>query len=153
MSLLKLGQFLRFNLARNPPLLKGFKHFSSHPDQRDNKVRINVITRHDGELSVVGIVGDLLYSTIDCNAHLMGEFGSCRGNINCGTCIVKLSPEDYEKISDLKTDEEQTLIENILERFPEERYGCSHARLACQVHLNKAMDGIVCKILKPGFSI
>lgn len=67
-----------------------------------------------------------------------GIDGDCGGSCACGTCHVILSEEWFAQLNDIADDEQQ-----MLGMTPE----CSKtSRLACQVPLTEAMDGMVVRL-------
>ncbi|BFM14377.1 2Fe-2S iron-sulfur cluster-binding protein [Maricurvus nonylphenolicus] len=64
-----------------------------------------------------------------------GIDADCGGSCACGTCHVIISPEWAEKI-EAANDTETSMID----MTPEKQ---DHSRLACQVELNEAHDGLV----------
>jgi len=66
-------------------------------------------------------------------------FGACEGTLACSTCHLIFSQEDFDKITDIATDEELDMLDLA--------FGLTDtSRLGCQVCMSKAVDGIVVRV-------
>ncbi len=65
-------------------------------------------------------------------------FGGCGGAGVCGSCHVYISPEYLSKLNDTSFEEQ-----DLLEALPNGKLG---SRLACQVIISDALDGMVVEI-------
>ena len=65
--------------------------------------------------------------------------GACGGCISCATCHVYVHPDWEEKVNELsgeKSDEEEDLLDTVYDVR-------DTSRLACQISLRDALDGLV----------
>ncbi|HKY81176.1 MAG TPA: 2Fe-2S iron-sulfur cluster-binding protein [Sphingobium sp.] len=79
---------------------------------------------------------------VEARAHsVAGIIGECGGCLNCGSCHIHVDPEWIDRLPPA-SDDEWSLIEGLLE--------CSaESRLACQLELDDAMDGLSCTVPGP----
>ncbi|MBF0097732.1 MAG: 2Fe-2S iron-sulfur cluster binding domain-containing protein [Magnetococcales bacterium] len=69
--------------------------------------------------------------------------GACEGSLACSTCHVIVDPEWFDKLPAAVEDEEDLL---------DMAFGLTHtSRLACQIVLNDALDGL--KVTIPEYSV
>ncbi len=64
--------------------------------------------------------------------------GTCEGDMACATCHVVIDPADFAKLPPASADEEDML---------DLAHGATRtSRLACQIVLNAALDGLTARI-------
>ncbi len=103
-------------------------------------VRVNFITAQGGRVTAEANVGDILLEVAQ-NADMPLE-GTCEGQMACSTCHVIIAPEWFDQLSRASEDEEDMLdLAASVART---------SRLACQILLTEALDGIEVRI--PGES-
>jgi ferredoxin len=64
--------------------------------------------------------------------------GTCDGDLACATCHVVVAPEDFERLPPAREEEE-----DLLDLVPA---ASRTSRLACQVRLNAALDGLTVRV-------
>jgi len=119
-------QFIKRNLAQTSVFRSGdLNVVYKFPSGEEIKVKAK-----EGE--------NLLDIAIENDIQIDG-FGACEGTLACSTCHLIFSQEDFDKISDVSTDEELDMLDLA--------FGLTDtSRLGCQVCMNKAMDGIVARV-------
>ena len=101
-------------------------------------IRLNVIDR-EGKKNALDIEeGTTIRDAIEEKLS-PDNYGLCGGNCSCGTCHVYFSPSDFEKLKEVKEDENSTLKESAIELT-------THSRLGCQVELKKEYNNITVTI-------
>jgi ferredoxin, 2Fe-2S len=102
-----------------------------------SEVKLTIIDR-DGETHRVSTeTGGMLMHVLRDNVDL--DIGICGGEISCGTCLVQLNSEFAARIATAGEDEAEML----------DALGAQgNARLACQIVLDDAVDGLQATILQ-----
>ena len=88
----------------------------------------HVIEAHEGQ--------SLMEIAVENN--IPGIIGECGGHCSCATCHVHVEPE-YGAMLDAPSREESGLLEYVPHTSP-------RSRLACQIRINKTIDGITVSI-------
>ena len=102
-----------------------------------SEVKLTVIDRGGETHRVSTETGEVLMHVLRDNIDL--EIGICGGEISCGTCLVQLNSEYTQRIAAAGEDEAEML----------DALGAdSNARLACQIVLDNAADGLRATILQ-----
>ena len=98
-------------------------------------VSVTFVTTDGTEHLAKGKVGDnLLDIIIDQEIDIDG-FGACEGTLACSTCHLIFKKEDFDRIPDEATDEEEDMLDLA--------YGLTEtSRLGCQVCMTKELSGI-----------
>jgi ferredoxin len=103
-------------------------------------VRVQFITATGERVSAEGAVGARLLEV--AQAAGMPLEGTCEGQMACSTCHIVVAPDWFAKLPPASADEEDMLdLAASVART---------SRLACQITLTEALDGITVKI--PGES-
>lgn len=103
-------------------------------------VRVNFITASGERVTAEAKAGDILLEVAQ-NADMPLE-GTCEGQMACSTCHVIIAPEWFVQLPRASEDEEDML---------DLAAGVARtSRLACQIMLDAALDGIEVRI--PGES-
>lgn len=66
---------------------------------------------------------------------VQGIIGDCGGNCACATCHVYVDPDWFDRLGE-KGEAEEMLLEEVFEVRP-------NSRLACQITVTDALDGLV----------
>lgn len=72
------------------------------------------------------------------NHGVPGIDGDCGGVAMCGTCHVLIAENDFFKLGEISSDEEQMLVPT--------PGRTATSRLACQVQINDDLDGLVVRL-------
>jgi len=99
-------------------------------------ISLTVIDRDGGEREIGAATGDVLMHVLRDNISV--EIGICGGEISCGSCLVRLSPDGCQALPAATGDEAELL--DVLDAGP-------HARLGCQVVLDERADGLTVTLL------
>ena len=67
------------------------------------------------------------------------NYGVCGGNCVCGTCLVHVTPSDFDKLKVAEEDETSTLKEAAIKPT-------TYSRLGCQIELKKEHNNITVTI-------
>lgn len=91
----------------------------------------------DGSITdAQGVAGERLLDTAQ-RAGLPLE-GTCDGDMACATCHVVIAAEDFARLTPASSDEEELLdLAHAATR---------HSRLACQIRLTSALDGLSARV-------
>lgn len=101
-----------------------------------SEVKLTIIDRGGETHRVTAETGEVLMHVLRDNVDL--EIGVCGGEISCGTCLVQLDSEYTQRIGAAGEDEAEML----------DALGAGgNARLACQIVLDDAADGLQATIL------
>jgi 2Fe-2S ferredoxin len=68
------------------------------------------------------------------------KYGICDGNCLCGTCHVRVNPDDFEKLK-AKEEGEIDLLKTLDVKIDK------YSRLGCQIKLKKEYDNITISIV------
>ena len=97
---------------------------------------VRFIARDGAVSSVAGNPGDRLLDA--AQAHNQPLEGTCEGQLACATCHVIVDPADFTRLPPASEDEEDMLdLAHNATRT---------SRLACQIHLTDALDGLTVRI-------
>ena len=101
-------------------------------------IRLNVIDR-EGKTTDLDIKeGTTIRDAIE--EKLSPEtYGVCGVNCVCGTCLVHVTPSDFEKLKATEEDEISTLKDAAIKPT-------THSRLGCQIELKKEHNNITVTI-------
>lgn len=98
---------------------------------------INVtFLKADKEFNVQAESGQTLYEVAQANGLPME--GGCNGNLACGQCHVVVDPDWVQKITPA-SEREKDVLDFVFDLE-------ENSRLACQIVLNDALDGIKVRI-------
>ncbi len=101
-----------------------------------SEVKLTIIDRSGETHRITAETGEVLMHVLRDNVDL--EIGICGGEISCGTCLVRLDSAYTERIAAASKDEAEML----------DALGAGdNARLACQIVLVDAEDGLQAKIM------
>lgn len=101
-----------------------------------SEVKLTIIDRTGETHQLDAAAGENLMHVLRDQIDL--NIGTCGGEISCGTCLVRLNPEGADRLSPASEDETEML----------DALGAQdHARLACQIVLDDAADGLHATIL------
>ncbi|NBC35699.1 2Fe-2S iron-sulfur cluster binding domain-containing protein [Novosphingobium sp. FSY-8] len=103
-------------------------------------VRVEFITASGDRVAGEGAVGSRLLEV--AQARGMPLEGTCEGQMACSTCHVIVAPQWFDKLPAASADEEDML--DLAAGV------AATSRLACQITLTQALDGLLVKI--PGES-
>lgn len=95
-------------------------------------------TEHDGTEHVVELTAGSSVMQVAVDNGVPGIDADCGGSCACGTCHVIVGSEWFAKMPDAADDELQ-----LLDMTPER---AETSRLACQVELTEAMDGLAVRL-------
>jgi 2Fe-2S ferredoxin len=99
-------------------------------------VTLTVIDRAGDTRQLIAATGQVLMHVLRDNIDI--NVGICGGEISCGTCLVRLTPEWSATIAAAGEDEQDML----------DALGAGkHARLGCQLILDEAADGMQATLL------
>lgn len=101
-----------------------------------SEVKLNITDREGTTHRLNATAGDNLMHVLRDNVDL--TIGICGGEISCGTCLVRLNAEYADRLPPAGEDETE-----MIEAMGAE----SNARLACQIVLDDATDGLQATIL------
>ncbi|MDX1755439.1 MAG: 2Fe-2S iron-sulfur cluster-binding protein [Marinobacter sp.] len=93
---------------------------------------------HDGTLHDVELEADKSLMQHAVDNLVPGIDADCGGGCACGTCHVIVDDGWYAKTGAINCDEQQ-----MLDMTPE---GAATSRLACQIQVTEAMDGLVVRL-------
>ncbi|KAF6211874.1 hypothetical protein GE061_012390 [Apolygus lucorum] len=102
-----------------------------------NKPEYSVtFVRPDGEkIKAKGKEGDTLLDVVVNHDLDIDGYGACEGTLTCSTCHVILKPDDFAKLPDKPSEEENDMLDLA--------YGLTDtSRLGCQIQLSKQLDGL-----------
>lgn len=97
---------------------------------------ITFITKKGEEIKAQGDSGSVMTLAIENNVR--GIYGDCGGVCSCATCHIHVLPEFWETVGPPNQTEADTL------EF--EDNSNHHSRLACQMEIKPALDGIILKV-------
>ena len=101
-------------------------------------IRLNVIDREGKKTAIDIEEGTTIRDAIEEKLS-PDNYGVCGGNCACGTCHVRVTPGDFEKLKAAEEDEISTLKEAAIEPT-------AHSRLGCQIELKKEYNNITVTI-------
>lgn len=101
--------------------------------------QIHVIQRDGSKRTIDAPNGEVLMEVL--RDEDTGVIGTCGGTCSCGTCHVYVA-QDWQATVGGREDDEDMMLE-ALEEFVELRPG---SRLACQVEVSDALDGLELEI-------
>ncbi|SFO16609.1 2Fe-2S iron-sulfur cluster-binding protein [Sphingomonas sp. OK281] len=97
---------------------------------------VRFIARDGTITSAAATVGDRLLDV--AQTHDQPLEGTCEGQLSCATCHVIVDPADFARLPPASADEEDMLdLAHNATRT---------SRLACQIHLTGALDGLTVRI-------
>lgn len=99
---------------------------------------VRFIARDGTVRSVVANPGDRLLDVAQADNQPLE--GTCEGQLACATCHVIVDATDFPKLPPASEDEE-----DMLDLAPN---ATRTSRLACQIHLAEALDGLTVRIPK-----
>ena len=100
---------------------------------------INItVENHAGERHLLDVPEDMGLNLMEVlKAYEYDILATCGGMALCATCCVDVL-EGEEKLNEM-TDDEYAMLDTLPDLLP-------NSRLACQLQLNPAMDGLVVKL-------
>ena len=98
--------------------------------------KITFITQDNETITLEGDTGSVMQLAV--NHGVKGIEGECGGVCSCATCHVHVAPEDFDKTG------EASEIETDMLEFDD--HVSEFSRLACQLKISDALDGIVLKV-------
>ena len=97
---------------------------------------INVTTREGNREQIEASEGEpLMVALRDQNMEVEA---TCGGQVSCATCHIHVAPEWFAKL-DAAGDEETELLADL-------EHSTEHSRLACQITVSSALDGLGCTV-------
>lgn len=99
-------------------------------------IRIRFVGADGASVDATGTEGERLLDT----AQRAGQplEGTCDGDMACATCHVVVDPADFPRLAPASEDEEELL---------DLAYATTRtSRLACQIRLTAALDGLVVRV-------
>ncbi len=103
------------------------------------EVKLTIIDRAGEARQVTAGTGDVLMEVLRESVDI--TIGTCGGQISCGTCLVRLSPEWAARLPAVGDDEA-----DMLEALDAEGY----SRLSCQLVLDETANGMQAVIAPVG---
>ncbi len=97
---------------------------------------VRFIARDGTITSAAATAGDRLLDV--AQAHDQPLEGTCEGQLSCATCHVIVDPADFARLPPASADEE-----DMLDLAPN---ATRTSRLACQIRLTEALDGLTVRI-------
>jgi ferredoxin len=97
---------------------------------------VRFIARDGTATTAAANPGDRLLDA--AQAHNQPLEGTCEGQLSCATCHVIVDPADFARLPPASADEEDML--------DLARNATRTSRLACQIHLTDALDGLTVRI-------
>ena len=97
---------------------------------------VRFIARDGTAITVAANPGDRLLDA--AQAHDQPLEGTCEGQLSCATCHVIVDPADFPRLPPASEDEE-----DMLDLAPS---ATRTSRLACQIRLTDALDGLTVRI-------
>lgn len=102
-------------------------------------MHISVTTRDEAHQILESTSEDSVMAVLR-NAGV-GIAGTCGGMASCGTCHVLIAPEWLDRLPQ-KNEDEQDMLDALAEVIAIE----PHSRLACQLPVTDALDGLILTI-------
>jgi len=95
-------------------------------------MNVRFVARDGTIRTVVAVPGDRLLDAAQADGQPLE--GTCEGQLACATCHVIVDPDDFARLPPASEDEE-----DMLDLAP----GATRtSRLACQIRLDEALDGL-----------
>jgi len=99
-------------------------------------MNVRFVARDGTIRTVVAVPGDRLLDAAQADGQPLE--GTCEGQLACATCHVIVDPDDFARLPPATEDEE-----DMLDLAP----GATRtSRLACQIRLDEALDGLTVQI-------
>jgi len=99
-------------------------------------MNVRFVARDGTIRTVVAVPGDRLLDAAQADGQPLE--GTCEGQLACATCHVIVDPDDFARLPPASEDEE-----DMLDLAP----GATRtSRLACQIRLDRALDGLTVQI-------
>jgi len=99
-------------------------------------MNVRFVARDGTIRTVVAVPGDRLLDAAQADGQPLE--GTCEGQLACATCHVIVDPDDFARLPPATEDEE-----DMLDLAP----GATRtSRLACQIRLDDALDGLTVQI-------
>jgi len=99
-------------------------------------MNVRFVARDGTIRNVVAVPGDRLLDAAQADGQPLE--GTCEGQLACATCHVIVDPGDFARLPPASEDEE-----DMLDLAP----GATRtSRLACQIRLDEALDGLTVQI-------
>lgn len=92
----------------------------------------------DGTERVLEVPAGLSLMKAAVDNSVQGIIGDCGGNCSCATCHVYIDPAWVDRIN-AKEEMEELLLEEVCDPLP-------NSRLACQVKVSDALEGLVVRV-------
>nr|BAN20831.1 adrenodoxin [Riptortus pedestris] len=126
----------RFLLSNHICSANSFRHTSStQPNLKNKEYEVTFIRASGERIKGKGKEGDSLLDVVINNDLDFDGYGACEGTLTCSTCHVVLKKEDYDKLPDKPSEEENDMLDLA--------YGLTDtSRLGCQILLSKELDGL-----------
>ncbi len=99
-------------------------------------MKVRFIARDGTVREAVAIPGERLLDAAQRDGQPLE--GTCGGAVACSTCHVVIAPEDFARLTPASEDEEDLL--------DLARDATRTSRLACQIRLTPALDGLTVRI-------
>ncbi len=99
-------------------------------------MKVRFIARDGTTREVVATAGERLLDAAQRDGQPLE--GTCGGAVACSTCHVIIAPEDFARLPPA-SEEEEDLLDLA-------RDAARTSRLACQIRLTAALDGLVARI-------
>ena len=99
-------------------------------------MNVRFVARDGTIRTVLAVPGDRLLDAAQADGQPLE--GTCEGQLACATCHVIVDPDDFARLPPANEDEE-----DMLDLAP----GATRtSRLACQIRLDEALDGLTVQI-------
>ena len=99
-------------------------------------IRVRFTGADDSVQEVGGTEGARLLDIAQANGQPLE--GTCDGDMACATCHVIVDPKDFDRLSPASEEEEELL---------DLAYNATRtSRLACQIRLSAALDGLTVRV-------
>lgn len=108
---------------------------STQPNLEKKEYEVTFIRASGERIKGKGKEGDSLLDVVVNNDLDVDGYGACEGTLTCSTCHVILKKEDYDRLPDKPSEEENDMLDLA--------YGLTDtSRLGCQIYLSKELDGL-----------